>query len=374
MSRKILIVTVLLAVICAFAADRRPAVGRDYVTVEVKEGDTFYGIALKYLKNPGRWKELAKYNGIDDPNKIRVGMKIKIPNNMLKEAPSEPSPKPAGPIQTPAPDTPVKPEGLVEPTASGSVFHVARDVVLLKTDGSDQTLRVGKIVAANDRVVTDSLSFCSISLGTGRLIVGPDTRLMLVALDRAGDEKTTRIYIKLLKGYVRFDTTAKFDVRVKTDAALIKARAARFAVRVEEETGNFIDVYSGSVEVNSGPVVKKAAIGQGLVVESEGVVIGAADLPPAPLMEPREVTVAGKLHKGGKWAQVPGAVSYRVEVALDENFDRPVYLGGYAGNTIDFNFLATYPKGWYYIRLISVNKQGLWSAPSNHLPYNNFER
>ena len=43
----------------------------------VKKGDTLSGIAAKYGTT---YQELAKYNGIQNPNLIHVGQKIKIPN------------------------------------------------------------------------------------------------------------------------------------------------------------------------------------------------------------------------------------------------------------------------------------------------------
>ena len=43
----------------------------------VKKGDTLSGIAAKYGTT---YQKLAKYNGIQNPNLIHVGQKIKIPS------------------------------------------------------------------------------------------------------------------------------------------------------------------------------------------------------------------------------------------------------------------------------------------------------
>ena len=45
----------------------------------VKPGETLSGIAQDYLGDAGKSTELAKINGISDPNMIRVGQKIQIP-------------------------------------------------------------------------------------------------------------------------------------------------------------------------------------------------------------------------------------------------------------------------------------------------------
>ena len=45
-----------------------------YVTVEA--GDTLSGIALTYLKDASKYKQLAAINNISNPNLIIVGQKI----------------------------------------------------------------------------------------------------------------------------------------------------------------------------------------------------------------------------------------------------------------------------------------------------------
>lgn len=47
-------------------------------TYVVAEGDTLYRIARETLGSGDRWPEIAKANGIDDPNWIRVGQKLRI--------------------------------------------------------------------------------------------------------------------------------------------------------------------------------------------------------------------------------------------------------------------------------------------------------
>ena len=59
-------------------ADTKPS-GNEVVYV-VKSGDTLIGIAKKYGTT---YKVLATYNGINNPNIIRVGQKIKIPGTSV---------------------------------------------------------------------------------------------------------------------------------------------------------------------------------------------------------------------------------------------------------------------------------------------------
>jgi nucleoid-associated protein YgaU len=45
----------------------------------VKQGDTLAEIAKDELGSADEWKQIASANGIDDPEKLRVGQKLKIP-------------------------------------------------------------------------------------------------------------------------------------------------------------------------------------------------------------------------------------------------------------------------------------------------------
>ena len=45
----------------------------------VQKGDTLYGIARKLYGDQRRYKDIAKLNGIADPNLIYVGQVLKIP-------------------------------------------------------------------------------------------------------------------------------------------------------------------------------------------------------------------------------------------------------------------------------------------------------
>lgn len=51
-----------------------------YREYKVVKGDTLSKIAKKYLGDAKRYIEIATLNGIKDPNKIRVGQVLKIPN------------------------------------------------------------------------------------------------------------------------------------------------------------------------------------------------------------------------------------------------------------------------------------------------------
>lgn len=49
------------------------------ITYKIKWGDTLWDISAAYYKNPWRYKKIARYNGIKNPNHIVAGTYIKIP-------------------------------------------------------------------------------------------------------------------------------------------------------------------------------------------------------------------------------------------------------------------------------------------------------
>ncbi|MEM7229239.1 MAG: LysM peptidoglycan-binding domain-containing protein [Planctomycetota bacterium] len=69
---------------------------REYV---VDDGDTMTDIALSMLGSAQRWSEIAQANPLVDPNRLRVGQKLRIPID--PDAPKETAPKPQ-----PKPDSP----------------------------------------------------------------------------------------------------------------------------------------------------------------------------------------------------------------------------------------------------------------------------
>ncbi len=55
--------------------------------ITVRDGDTLWGIANTYLKDPKKWPEILKYNqmSLSDPAASLPGMKLKVPVLLIKE-------------------------------------------------------------------------------------------------------------------------------------------------------------------------------------------------------------------------------------------------------------------------------------------------
>lgn len=74
---------ILIALCAAFAlASNAEASGRVHV---IRKGETLSGIAKKYLGHVSAYEELARVNGIEDPDRIYAGARLLIPDAVRNE-------------------------------------------------------------------------------------------------------------------------------------------------------------------------------------------------------------------------------------------------------------------------------------------------
>ena len=103
--------------------------GGEYI---VKAGDTLSGILKETTGSYKNYREIAKANGISDPNKIYAGMKIKIPG--YKEDSAN---KPAADSTKPVNPKPVNPKSIDSNSAAAATLAVKDSV----TTPEDMTFR-----------------------------------------------------------------------------------------------------------------------------------------------------------------------------------------------------------------------------------------
>ncbi|MBE7410676.1 MAG: FecR domain-containing protein [Leptospiraceae bacterium] len=59
---------------------------------KVKEKDTLTKISKEQLNDPRKWREFLKFNKIDNPNLIKPGLELKIPDSLAKKPSQENTP------------------------------------------------------------------------------------------------------------------------------------------------------------------------------------------------------------------------------------------------------------------------------------------
>ena len=93
----------------AITGDAQAALGPRSFPYTVRPGDTMGRIAGRFLGNPLKAYQLARYNGIDRPVDLAAGQVIRIPG----EAPRAAEPRARRPDPAPTPARPARPRGEV---------------------------------------------------------------------------------------------------------------------------------------------------------------------------------------------------------------------------------------------------------------------
>lgn len=117
------------------------------------------------------------------------------------------------------------------------------------SDGKLRILAAGGEVFENDRI-TVSKGNAQLKLRDGtKLVVGPDSTLLLDQFVMRGDKKAQKISIKALRGTYRFfsGNSAKSAYKISTSSATIGIRGTTFDFWVKLKTGAV--VFSGAVDL-----------------------------------------------------------------------------------------------------------------------------
>ncbi|HET9823641.1 MAG TPA: FecR domain-containing protein [Burkholderiaceae bacterium] len=80
---RVLLLCAAFAALPAAAAESEPSL--PYVT---QRSDTVIGLSRRLLVDPAQWREVARFNGLRDPNRIPVGATLRLPLRLLASQPA----------------------------------------------------------------------------------------------------------------------------------------------------------------------------------------------------------------------------------------------------------------------------------------------
>lgn len=324
------------ALICLILAPKAEAEDWVYTT---RPGDTLWDISKDYLKSVNYWPRLQKYNNIGNAKQIPPGTRIRAPLEWLKTPPSPAeASKVIGPVNiTLADDKPIPlTEGMKLPAGSIIETGPGASVTVNFADGSSLLLQ------EKSQLILDALSAHG---GTGIV----DTRMRL----QKGRVDTKVIPFKAPGG--RYEIT--------TPAAVAAVRGTQFRVSADQNKALMrSEVLRGKVAVEGAGVTQMVSGGFGTLAEA-----GKPPLPPRKLLSQPDLSALPEELKQVPitfaWPALEGAVSYRAQLASDNNFDALLQDSTFTSAQASWPELA---DGDYVLRVRAVDELGLEGLNAIH--------
>lgn len=325
-------VIAVFSVVCASLA--RPAATQDWLYT-VRPGDTLWGLSETYLLDVSYWRQLRSLNAVADPEHLPPGLRLRIPIAWLRLQPV--------PVRVVA--------------ASGTAIGV--------TTRSGQRVPVALAADmeffAGDSIETGGDGSVSLAFADGsRMTVGGDARLVFDTLSVTGGEAFVDTRLRLLNGHASVrartggDTIIRYEI--STPAAISAVRGTEFRVGVQDG-GNAArtEVLEGEVAVTGRARTLMLEEGFGTVVDR-----GRPPRPPRPLLPAPDLAamdaVIERMPVRLRFAPVPGAAGYRLEVAANPAFE-PVLVDRIAGEPVFSGFEL--PDGGYAVRARAIDALGI---------------
>ncbi|MBN1622498.1 MAG: LysM peptidoglycan-binding domain-containing protein [Endomicrobiales bacterium] len=188
--------------------------------ITVKEGDTLWGVANYYLKNPRRWPEILKHNKLpsSDPNIILPGMKIRVPILLIKEH-----------------------------LRAARLIYILNDVRFRRREESKwKEAKLDMELYNEDGLRTLQQSIAQVKFPSGELLRLDENSLIILRPEKKREE------IDLLSGAVRGSKT-----KILTDSSIVDPRieargpAPDFKTKIKQDKTTLVEVYEGIVDVTA---------------------------------------------------------------------------------------------------------------------------
>ncbi len=329
----------------ALAAIEKPT--EPFISYTVKAGDTLDRLSRNLLVDPRKWNELARLNGLKNPNLIQPGFVIDVPRSHINFN-NQPKLASNGVLQSANGTVTINglaaqagaavPEGARVQTASGS------SAVVKMSDGSSVQLMprsLAEITTQRGYAMKDPASSISTTWFSGAI------RLVAGVLDIAANKAAQR----------------KDPLNIITPTSLIGVRGTQFRVAFEDPTSGAArtEVLEGKVRADSPAQAAGADVGGGFGVAirpNERDIKVVALLPALP-----ESALPGRVERASEGQQaswtvgaLSGAAGYRAELALDPAFTQIVFDTKSANPAIN---LSAAPNGNYFARVRGIDASGI---------------
>ena len=300
----------------------------------VLKSDKLIRLSRDLLQKPSDWNEVARFNGMKDPNFILPGQRLRIPLRLLKRAP-----------------------------AGARVVSVQGEVLL-----GTERVTVGMAVPEGAGLRVGHESSAVIELGDGsRVKLLPNTQAELALsrnyLMRGEPSHWFSGAMRLARGAVE-TVAAKISGRatpleVTTPTSTIGVRATEFRVAYEDTAARITraEVTEGQVRADNTAQQSGADLprGTGAALDPTQREVRVVQLLPAPDLSGLPAQALKPL---GAWPLpvLAGASAFRIQVAADARFDGIVRDIRVAGASVE---LGTLDAGNWHVRVRGIDAQGI---------------
>lgn len=306
----------------------------------IRPGETLSAISTRFLLPEFSTAQLQAHNNIEDDRGIPVGTEIRIPLEWL--------------LQSPAGARIVFLRGEVD------LYHVDDTVAA--------TLKIDDRLELGDRVVTGPSAVVSIRFAdSSRLLVGPDSEIILDTLSAFGETGMVDTRLRVKRGRVESRVRplegegSRYEIH--TPAAVTMVRGTGFRVGVEGDSGlTRNEVTEGDVAVEAGGETVSVAAGFGTLIEP-----GKAPTPPSKLLASPDLSELPAAVDAGsvalEWPPLDAAKLYRLklQVAGEEDAVLLEALLEEASYT-----LQDLQAGHYLLLLRGIDELGLEGLTARH--------
>ncbi len=246
----------LMLPVAAFASSEK-----DSIELRVEKGDKLINICKKYLEDPQKWRTVAKFNRMKNPDLILPGQQVKIPVGLMR--------------------------GVL---LDGKVTFVYGDAKVQKAEKEEWvSLRLGDMVSRGSSIKTGKASSLEVTFeDRNSIFLKPDTTLGITASEKKGSNYTMNsLYLTTGRVITNMKKTTGADSRinVKTPSAIASVRGTEFRVSADHEEAMRTEVLTGTVIVSAAGKAVELHQGEGTYVQKGSAPVDARKLltPPIPL-------------------------------------------------------------------------------------------
>jgi len=229
----------------------------DSVELRVEKGDKLIHICRRYLENPGKWPEVAKFNRMKNPDLILPGQRVKIPVRLLPGVPVD-----------------------------GKVTFVYGEAKVQKDEKAKWvTLNLGDVVSQGSRIQTGNVSSVEVTFeDKDSIFLKSNTALGITTSQKRGSTyRLNNFYLNPGRAITKMKeaTGSESRIEINTPSAVASVRGTEFRVTVDQEASTRTEVLTGTISVSAMDKTFEVNQGEGTYIQK-----GAAPTVPRKLLPP----------------------------------------------------------------------------------------